>query len=271
MPKLPANACDCHFHIFDPRFPFAPGALLRPEPASVAQYRDVQRWLGTERGVLVQPSSYGTDNRCTLAALAALGEAGRAVAVLDDTVTDAELRRLQGLGVRGIRFNQVQEGATTVAMMAPLAARVATLGWHVQVHMTADQLVAHESLLATLAAPLVLDHGARIPLAQGDSHAALRVLRRLLDGGRTWVKISAPYLISATGAPGYEDAVAHGRALVRTAPERVLWGSDWPHVTEREQRPRLEELLAYLWNCAETEAMAARITVDNPARLYQFD
>jgi D-galactarolactone isomerase len=271
MPKLPSNACDCHFHIFDPRFPFAPGAVLHPEPASVAQYREVQRQLGTERGVLVQPSSYGTDNRCTLAALAALGQAGRAVAVLDDTVTDAELQRLHGLGVRGIRFNQVQEGATTVAMMAPLASRVAPLGWHVQVHMTADQLVAHESLLATLAAPLVLDHGARIPLAKGADHAALRVLRRLLDGGRSWVKISAPYLISATGAPDYEDAVAHGRALVRVASERVLWGSDWPHVTEREQRPRLDDLLAYLWNCAETETMVTRIAVDNPARLYQFN
>jgi D-galactarolactone isomerase len=271
MPKLPSNACDCHFHIFDPRFPFAPGVMLRPEPASVAQYREVQRQLGTERGVLVQPSSYGTDNRCTLAALAALGAAGRAVAVLDDTVTDAELQRLHGLGVRGIRFNQVQAGATTVAMMAPLAARVAPLGWHLQVHMTAEQLVAHEALLGALAAPLVLDHGARIPLGENADHAALRVLRRLLDGGRTWVKISAPYLLSATGAPDYEDAVAHGRALVRVAPERVLWGSDWPHVTEREQRPRLDDLLAYLWNCAETEAVVARITVDNPGHLYQFD
>ncbi len=269
-PQLPPNACDCHFHTFDPRYPFVSGALLRPEPASIAQYREVQKQLGTQRGVLVQPSSYGTDNRCMLASLAELGEAGRAVAVVDDTVTDVELERLHRLGVRGLRFNQVQAGATTIAMLSPLAARIAPLGWHLQVHMTASQLVEHETLLATLAAPLVLDHGGRIPQPQGVSHPGWAVLRRLLDSGRSWVKISAPYLMSAEGAPGYADAVAHGRALVRAAPERVLWGSDWPHVTESAHPPHLDDLLAYLWNCAETEATAARITVENPARLYQF-
>ncbi len=269
-PQLPPNACDCHFHIFDPRYPFVPGALLRPEPASVAQYREVQNRIGTQRGVLVQPSSYGTDNRCTLAALAELGGAGRAVAVVDDTVTDAELERLHGLGVRGLRFNQVQAGATTVEMLAPLAERIVPLGWHVQVHMTANQLVEHETLLSTLAAPLVLDHGGRIPQPQGMNHLGWAVLRRLLDSGRSWVKISAPYLISAEGAPGYGDAVAHGRALVQAAPERVVWGSDWPHVTESDHPPHLDDLLAYLWNCAESETMVARITVENPAQLYQF-
>ena len=133
--KAPANACDCHMHIYDSRFPVAPTATLRPPDASVGDYRMLQKRIGTARNVVVQPSTYGTDNRCTLDAVAQIGPKARAVAVVDTTVSDAELQRLAGLGVRGIRFNLVQAGATTIDMLEPLAKRVNDLGWHVQIHM----------------------------------------------------------------------------------------------------------------------------------------
>ena len=141
-PKLvaPAGATDCHHHVYDARFPAAPNAVLLPPDASVDDYRALQRRLGTSRSVIVQPSTYGTDNRCTLAALAALGRSSRAVAVVDDTVADAELKRLDGLGVRGIRFNLAQAGATTPAMIEPLAKRIAPFGWHLQIERPAAVL-----------------------------------------------------------------------------------------------------------------------------------
>ena len=139
--KAPANACDCHMHIYDSRFPVAPTATLRPPDAHPSDYRLLQKRIGTTRNVIVQPSTYGTDNSCTLDAMAQIGPTARAVAVVDATVSDAELQRMASLGVRGIRFNLVQAGATTVDMIEPLSARVNELGWHIQIHMLGDQIV----------------------------------------------------------------------------------------------------------------------------------
>ena len=183
--KVPENACDCHMHIYDGRFPPTPTATLRPPDARVDYYRALQQRLGTTRNVIVQPSTYGTDNRCTLAALREIGGTARAVAVVDTLVTDQELKRLDGLGVRGIRFNLVQAGTTTIDMVEPLSRQVYDLGWHVQIHMLGAQIAEIEPLLQRLPTPVVFDHMGRVPLPEGVNHPGFKVIRRQLDKGQT--------------------------------------------------------------------------------------
>ena len=268
--KPPANACDCHMHIYDSRFPVAPTATLRPPDAHASDYRLLQQRIGTTRNVVVQPSTYGTDNRCTLDALSQLGGTARAVAVVDTTVSDAELKRLDGLGVRGIRFNLVQAGATTIEMVEPLSARVAPLGWHVQIHMLGDQIAQIEDLLLRLPSPIVLDHLGRIPPAAGVQHPAFRVIGKLLDKGNTWVKLSGAYQDSKVGPPTYSDVSALAQAYVRAAPERMVWATDWPHPTAKTVKPDDAVLLDLLLVWAPDERTRHRILVENPEMLYGF-
>jgi predicted TIM-barrel fold metal-dependent hydrolase len=267
--KAPANATDCHMHIYDSRFPTAPNALLRPPDAHVDDYRALQKRLGTTRNVVVQPSTYGTDNRCTLDALAGFGPTARAVAVVDTSVGDAELTRMAGLGVRGIRFNLVQAGATSVEMLEPLSKRVNELGWHVQLHMKADQIAQIEALLLRLPSPIVFDHLARLPQPEGVNHPAYQTVRKLIDKGRAWVKLSGAYQETKVGPPTYADVSAVAKELVRTAPERVVWATDWPHPTEKN-KPDDAVLLDLLTDWAPEEATRNRILVQNPEVLYGF-
>ncbi|WP_295531631.1 amidohydrolase family protein [uncultured Pseudacidovorax sp.] len=271
---LPAGACDSHMHIFDPRFAPSKHWKRQPPDAPVAVYRQLQARIGTQRAVVVTPSTYGTDNACTLDALAQMGGAARGVAVVEAGVDAAELQRLHGLGVRGLRVNFVTPqswGTTTPDMLATLAAKVAPLGWHIQVFVHPEQLLAMAALLRSLPVPLVVDHMARLDPAQGASGDAFDLLCRLLDAGNTWVKLSGAYMRSAIGGPGYDDTVAAGQALVRRAPERLVWGSDWPHTTETPgsvDDAALVDLLAR-W-CEGDAARIARIVVHNPAKLYDF-
>src|SRR5580658_7253109 len=201
--KAPPNACDCHMHIYDSRFPVAPNAKLRPADATTDDYRLFQQRIGTTRNVVVTPSTYGTDNSCTLDAMAKLGPSARGVAVVDTSVTDAELKRLNDLGIRGIRFNLVQSGATTIDMLEPLSKRVNDLGWHVQIHMLGDAIVENAALLQRLPSPIVFDHMGRIPQPAGVDHPAFALMLKLIDSGRTWVKLSSAYQDSKSGPPGY--------------------------------------------------------------------
>ncbi len=264
-----AGACDCHFHIMDRKFPVVAGAQVPNLEAPVARYVPFAREIGTERGVIIQPSLYGTNNACTLAALAALGGRGRAIVVIDEATPIADLERWHALGVRGIRFNQVQAGATTMEMLHPLAERIAPLGWHVQLHMKARELPAYAERLLSLPVPLVLDHMARLALPDFAKDPGWEVVLRLLEKGRTWVKLSGPYHENRAGAPEYDHAVALGRDLVRRAEERLLFGSDWPHVTESAP-PAPEHVCRFLVACAETPARMQRILVNNPAALFGF-
>jgi predicted TIM-barrel fold metal-dependent hydrolase len=272
-PKLraPAAACDCHMHFYDDRFPAVPTATLRPPNATVEEYRLLQRRIGTSRTVIVTPSTYGTDNRPSLEAAAQLGAGARVVAVVDDKVTQAELRRLASLGVCGIRFNLVQSGTTTVDMVAPLADRARNLGWHLQFHLLADQIVQMESLLQRLPVPVVFDHMGRIPQPEGVRHPAYRVILRLVDKGRAWVKVSGAYHDTKAGPPGYADTGAVGRAYVRAAPERVVWGSDWPHPTVvTGTKPDDAALFDLLADWAPDRRTLRKVLVENPATLYGF-
>lgn len=269
----PPLACDSHMHIFDPRFAPSPHWTRQPPDAPVAAYRLLQQRLGTQRAVVVTPSTYGTDNACTLDALAQLGDSARGVAVVAEDVGDAELDLLAARGVCGLRVNFVTAqswGKTTQQMLTTLAGKVQRLGWHIQVFVHPEQLVQLASVLAALPVPLVVDHLGRIDPAEGTRGAAYDALRRLLDGGNTWVKLSGAYMRSTVHGPSYADTLPLGRALVRAAPERLVWGSDWPHTTEVPGSVNDADLVDLLAAWAVTPATLERILVDNPAHLYGF-
>jgi predicted TIM-barrel fold metal-dependent hydrolase len=267
----PAAACDCHMHIYDAaRFPpLRPAARMQAQ-ASVAEYRLLQRRLGTRRTVVVTPAVYETDNRVTLDAIARLGEA-RGVAVVHPTVTDAELKLLADGGIRGIRFTQFDPATavTTPDMIEPLSRRVADLGWHVQIHMHADQIAAAADLWERLPSTMVFDHMGRLPQPVGLDHPAFAIIRRLIDKGRTWVKLSGAYLDTKVGPPTYADATAVARAFAAAAPERMVWGSDWPHPTEKD-KPDDAALFDLLADWVPDAATRQRVLVSNPQTLYGF-
>jgi D-galactarolactone isomerase len=267
--KAPANACDCHMHIYDAKYPADPKATLKPADALVADYRLLQKRIGTSRNVVVTPSTYGTDNRVTLDAIAQIGPTARGVAVVDATVTDAELKRLNGLGIRGIRFNLVQAGATTAEMIEPLSRRVNDLGWHIQIHMKGEQIAGIEDLLLRVPSPIVFDHLGRLAQPNALDNPGFKTISKLIDKGRTWVKLSGAYQDTKVGPPTYSDTVAVARAYIKAAPERMVWASDWPHPTEKD-KPDDAVLFGLLAEWAPDEAMRTRILVQNPATLYGF-
>jgi D-galactarolactone isomerase len=267
--KAPANACDCHMHIYDARFPIAPSATLKPPDALPTDYQRLQKRIGTTRNVIVTPSTYGTDNSATLDGMAKLAPNVRGVAVVDTSVTDAELKRLHGLGMRGTRFNLVQAGATTVEMLEPLSKRVHDLGWHIQINAKPELIVEIEALLLRLPSPLVFDHLAHVPRDVGVEAPAFKTVRKLIDQGRTWVKLSGAYQDTKVGAPTYADATPIAQAYVKAAPERMVWGSDWPHPTEKE-KPDDAVLFDLLAQWVPDEATRNRILVQNPETLYDF-
>ena len=267
--KAPANACDCHMHIYDAKYPTDPKATLKPADALVADYKLLQKRIGTSRNVVVTPSTYGTDNQVTLDAIAQIGPTARGVAVVDATVTDTELKRLNGLGIRGIRFNLVQAGATTAEMIEPLSRRVNDLGWHIQIHMKGEQIAGIEDLLLRVPSPIVFDHLGRLAQPNALDNPGFKTISKLIDKGKTWVKLSGAYQDTKVGPPAYSDTVAVARAYIKAAPERMVWASDWPHPTEKD-KPDDAVLFDLLAQWAPEEAMRTHILVQNPATLYCF-
>jgi D-galactarolactone isomerase len=256
-------------HIYDAKYPIAPSATLKPPDALVADYKLLQQRIGTTRNVIVTPSTYGTDNRVTLDAMAQIGPAARGVAVVDTSVADAELKRMNDLGIRGIRFNLVQAGATTIEMIEPLSKRVNDLGWHIQIHMKGEQIAGIEDLLLRVPSPIVFDHLGRLPQPNALDNPGFRTISKLIDKGKTWVKLSGAYQDSKVGAPSYSDTVSVARAYVKATPERMVWASDWPHPTEKE-KPNDAVLFDLLAEWAPDPATRTAILVQNPATLYGF-
>jgi D-galactarolactone isomerase len=273
--KAPPNACDCHHHIYDTRFPFAqPGARMVPN-SRVADYRLLQRRIGTTRSIVVTPAPYPasvTDNQVTIDALAQFGANARGVAIVSPAITDAELKLLDEKGFRGIRFSLAALTSippSVMESMAPLSKRVTALGWHVQINMTADHIVGVGSLWDRMPSTLVFDHMGHMPQPMGAGHPAFTIIRRLVDRGKTWVKLSITYDSSRIGPPTYADVNKVGAAYVQAAPERMLWGSNWPHPNEPD-KPNDALLLDQLAEWAPTEATRRRILVENPETLYGF-
>ena len=271
---VPTDACDCHVHLYDARYPAAPGATLRPPDASAADYRQLQRRTGTQRVVFVTPSTYGTNNGPLCDALAAFGTQARGVAVVDEQVSDAELRALHDCGVRGIRLNLSLGVVNSASQIAPLATRIAPLGWHLQLLAPAHTWSELASVLNDLPVPVVFDHFGRLAPSVAGRHPSHALILRLLGERRAWIKLSGGYIVSEQGAPQYADVAALARSFLDAAPERVLWGSDWPHASAtagHQAVPDDAQQMTLLAGWTGTARALQRVLVDNPAQLYGFD
>ena len=267
--RAPAGACDCHMHFYNARFPSAPSALITPDDAWVEDYRKLQAHLGLERVVVVQPTTYGLDNSCQVAALEAFGKSARAVFVVERDTSEAELQRLHALGGRGARFHMLPGGALGWDALEEVAAKIAPLGWHIQLQLNGRELPEHASRLAALPCPLVIDHLGRFTPPVEPDHPAFKQLLDLLESGRCWVKLSAPYESFAAAPLDYALLAPLARALVRAAPERMLWASNWPH-PGKDWLPEDAPLLDLLLEWVEDETLCGQILADNPAALYGF-
>ncbi|MCA8019788.1 amidohydrolase family protein [Burkholderia metallica] len=264
-----ADACDCHIHIYDDAYPLAPTATFRPPHAPVDAYRRVQQALGLARVVIVQPTGYGVDNRCLLDALAAFGERARGVATLPVDVPDAELARLHAAGVRGVRFMMLSGGLARWDDLERVAARIGPLGWHIDVQLDGRTLPDVLPALSSLQARVVIDHTGKFLTPVAPDAPAFVALRRLLDRGHAWVKLSAPYETSRSGAPGYDDVARLAAVLARNHSTRCVWGSNWPH-PNTSPVPDDTSLLRWLDDCTADDALTRAILADNPAVLYGF-
>jgi D-galactarolactone isomerase len=268
--KAPPGTTDTHMHIYDSRYPTAGTAAFTPPDALVANYLKVRARLGIERTVVVQPSTYGTDNRCTLDAIAALGPSTRGVVVVDQSVSDAELDRMTEIGVRGIRFHMMEGGALPWDILETMAARVGNFGWHVQLQLDGRTLPEREALLKRLPGTLVVDHVGKFMEPVPTDHPAFRVLLKLVESGRTYVKLSAPYNWSRSGPPNYSDVGRLATALANAAPERMLWATNWPHPMPNTPTPDDAWVLDMMLEWISDDAVRHKAFVDNPARLYGF-
>jgi D-galactarolactone isomerase len=229
----------------------------------------VQRELDLARTVVIQPTGYGFDNRCTLAALAALGPEARAVVVVAPAVAPAELQSLHDLGARGVRYMMLPGGVLPWSGLERTAAAIAALGWHIDLQLDGRELPLHEATLARLPCRLVIDHVGRFMGPVEPDSEPLRALCRLLDTGTCWIKISAPYESSRSGPPGYDDIAWIARWVARRYPERCLWASNWPHPNQNPAPSTAAMLDWGLGFCADPAAQR-RMLVDNPAELYGF-
>lgn len=268
--KAPPGTCDCHIHVYDCRFPTAPTAKVLPPDASVSDYLAMCKRIGITRTVVVQPSAYGKDNRLLLETMAAIGAGARGIAVVDDTVTDAELDRLTKLGVRGIRFFMLAGAPLPLDILETMAARVAPFGWTVNFQTDGRELADHEAMLKRLPTTVTIDHVGKFLEPIEPDHEGFRALLRLLDNGRTWFKLAAPYETSKLGPPYYNDVGKLAKLLVKAAPERAVWASNWPYPMAGEKTPQDAWMLDMLLDWVPDEATRTKVLVDNPAKLYGF-
>lgn len=271
--KAPAGATDTHIHIYDKRYPLAPTATFNPPDALVADYLAMCKRVGIERTVVVQPTAYGTDNRCTLESIGLIGaDRARGIAVVDDTIADEELDCLHKAGIRGVRFFMLPGGVLPWGKIQTVAQRVQPFGWHAIVQFDGREFEKHEPALAKLPGTLVIDHVGKFLEPVPVDHPAFRAMLRFLENGRTYVKLAAPYETSRLGPPYYDDVGALAKALVRAAPNRMLWASNWPQPNPpRNVKPDNAVMLDLLLDWAPDDATRTKILVDNPARLYGFD
>ncbi len=269
--------CDTHAHVFGPqqKYPYNPGRAYTPADAPLEAWFALHARLGIGRGVLVQPSVYGTDNRAILDAVALHPQRLRAVVAVGADVSEAELERLHGAGARGIRVNLADKGGNPFASPAELeriAERIAPLGWHVELLAHVNEMGEWQDVLARLPLDVVFGHFGYMPAALGAGHPAYRAFLAQLEGGRWWVKLTAPYRLTARSALPFDDVEPFARALAAACPERLLWGSDWPHpyIRSKALSPDDEGMFAQLMQWIPDAAVQRLMLADNPARLYGF-
>jgi 2-pyrone-4,6-dicarboxylate lactonase len=269
----PPGAVDAHCHVFGPaaEFPFAPERKYTPCDASKAQLYALRDFLGFERNVIVQATCHGKDNRPLVDALVHSGGKARGVASVARDVTDAELRALHEAGVRGTRFNFVKRlvDYTPREVLAEIAARVAPLGWHVVVYFEAQDLAELRDFFTSLPTTVVVDHMGRPDVTKSVDGPEFGAFLRLLDEHpNIWSKVSCPERLSKSGPPGYDDVVPFARRVVERFPDRVLWGTDWPHPNMKGHMPDDGHLVDVIPRIAPTTELQRKLLVDNPMRLY---
>jgi predicted TIM-barrel fold metal-dependent hydrolase len=269
----PPGACDAHCHIFGPGnvYPYAPGRSYTPPDAPLSRFRELQQTLGLDRAVLVNASCYGDDNSVILDAIAQSGGRYRGVANVADDISDMELEMLHDGGVRGIRFNFVQHlgGTPDLRVFDDLVHRVEPLGWHVVLHFDAKDLIEFGDMLRRLPVPFIIDHMGRVPTKDGLTQEPFRILLDTARMENCWVKICGAERISSAGPP-FHDAVPFARAILEVAPDRTLWGTDWPHPNIRKHMPNDGDLVDLIPLFMPDPALQKLVLVDNPARLYDF-
>ena len=274
-PRLitPPKACETHSHIFGPadKYPRFPGRRPPNWTASLEAYQAMLRRLGMERCVIVQPSLYSTDNRCTLDAIRDLGlSRSRGVAVTKKDVSPKELQRLHDAGVRGLRFYLIVDDFR-MSDAPEMARRIAPFGWHLQVQDRGTWLPGAIPILEKLPVDIVIDHVGRTPPENGVNDPGFGALLRFVETGRCWVKISAPYLASSDGPPRYADVGEKVRALVSVRPDRLVWAANWPHPNHTPgNKPEEADCLDVLLDWVPDAAIRNAILAENPAKLYDF-
>ena len=268
--KTPPGTIDTHMHFYDGASSAAPGA---PNPGlfTVPMYRELQKRLGLQRVVVVQPNAYKDDNRVTLAAMKEIGKDAKGVAVVRPGTPQAELERLTKAGICAVRIMTLHGATLGFDVMDAVMAMEHPFGWHANIQLDGRELPKVEAQIKRLPGKFVIDHTGKFLEPVTPDHEAFKSLQRLVDTGRCWVKLSAPYETSKTGAPKYEDVGRLAKALVKQAPERMMWASNWPHPSvPKEKRPSDDDLLDLLLDWAPDEKVRKKILVDNPAELYGY-
>jgi 2-pyrone-4,6-dicarboxylate lactonase len=271
--KPPPLACDAHCHVFGPaaKFPYAPDAPYWPPDSPFESLRELHKKLGLERAVIVHASCHGSDMRVTLDAIARSGGSYRGTAIIDESCSEKEFQRMHDGGIRGVRFNFVRHlgGRPDLGFFRKTIQKLPFFGWHLVLHVDANDLVEFKDLFSKLPVPMVIDHMGRVKAADGLEQAPFKVLLEFMKNENCWVKVCGAERVSSLGPP-FTDAVPFARALIAAASERVLWGTDWPHPNVGGHMPNDGDLVDLFPLMAPEPEMQYKILVDNPARLYGF-
>ena len=271
--RPPPLACDAHCHIFGPaaKFPFDSAAAYHPPDSPFEALQKLHAILGIERAVIVHASCHGADMRVTLDGIARSNGRYRGTAIIDESYGDREFQRLHDGGIRGVRFNFVKHlgGRPDMALFNRTVERVNGMGWHLILHLDATDLVEFDALFKRLRVPMVIDHMGRVKAAEGLEQPAFKVLLDWMKRENFWVKICGAERVSSLGPP-FADAVPFARKLIEAAPDRILWGTDWPHPNVGKYMPNDGDLVDLFAQMAPESALQKKILVDNPARLYGF-
>lgn len=276
--RLPSGACDTHAHICGPahKFAYAQERIYTPPDSTLEDYLHLLGVLGIDRAVLVQPSVYGTDNRALLDALSRHRQGLRGVVVVEPDISTAEIRALDDAGIRGVRFNLVdhtgERNVVPVDVIPALAKIIAPFGWHIEFLVNLDEAPKFASGIAGLPVDVVVGHLGYPRTGAGPwaSAASLDDFLRLFERGRCWVKLTGPYRISAAPDLPYTDVTPLARRLAAVNPDRLIWGTDWPHVMCKKPMPNDGDLTDLIADWLPDAALRERVLVANPARLYGF-